>query len=81
MSVYPNPFTTDYAISLTANADAKATVELFNIQGKQVNVQTKNITKGFNVLQVTNIEALHSGIYFVKVTINGETQVMKLVKN
>jgi hypothetical protein len=81
MSVYPNPFTTDYAISLTSTTDGKATVELFNVQGKQVNVQTKNITKGFNVLQVTNIEALHSGIYFVKVTINGETQVMKLVKN
>jgi hypothetical protein len=81
LSVYPNPFTTDYAISLTATTDAKATVELFNVQGKQVNVQSKEITKGFNVIQVTNIEALQNGIYFVKVTVNGETQVMKLVKN
>ncbi|AMS25804.1 hypothetical protein AEM51_01065 [Bacteroidetes bacterium UKL13-3] len=81
LSVYPNPFTTDYTVSLTATTDAKATVELFDLQGKQVNVQSKEITKGFNVLQVTNVEALHTGIYFVKVTINGETQVMKLVKN
>lgn len=81
LSVYPNPFTTDYSVSLTANADGKAAIQLFDLQGRLVNAQTKDVTKGFNVMEVNNVENLHTGIYFVKITVDGESQMVKLIKN
>lgn len=81
LSVYPNPFTTDYTVSFNAINEGTATVQLFDLQGKMVNSQVKEVAQGFNAIVVNNVEDLHSGIYFMKVTMNGETQVMKLVKN
>jgi hypothetical protein len=81
LSVYPNPFTTDYSVSLTAVSEGKATIEMVDIQGKQVSIETRTLSKGVNVLPMNKLESLYNGIYLVKVTINGETQVLKLVKN
>jgi hypothetical protein len=81
LSVYPNPFDDSYTVSLTANNAGAANIELFDIQGKMVNKQNKELTKGFNTVQIDNLVNLHTGIYFVKVTVDGETQVMKVVKN
>ncbi|MES2559087.1 MAG: T9SS type A sorting domain-containing protein [Bacteroidota bacterium] len=81
LSVYPNPFLTDYSVSFTATNNGETTVQLFDLQGKMVSSQVKDVIEGFNTIPVTNVDQLHSGVYFMKVTLNGETRVMKLVKN
>ena len=81
LSVFPNPFTTEYTVSFSANAEAVATIEMMDIQGKLVSTQLADVAKGYNAIAMNSLANLQTGIYFVKVTINGETQVMKLVKN
>ncbi len=78
---YPNPFTTDYSVSFTAAKAGVANMELVTILGSTVSSVTTDITAGNNVLQINTVANLETGIYFVKLTVNGETQVIKLVKN
>ena len=78
---YPNPFTTAYSVSFTAAKAGVANMELVTILGSTVSSVTTDITAGNNVLQVNTVATLETGIYFVKLTVNGETQVIKLVKN
>ena len=40
-----------------------------------------SIVKGLNIVSMNENSNLHIGIYFVRVTINGEMKTMKLVKN
>ncbi len=79
-NAYPNPFVSEYMVSFTANQDGQSTIELMDIQGKKAYAQTIEVTKGMNTASVNNLEKLQSGIYFMRVTINGETQIIKLVK-
>lgn len=81
LSAYPNPFTQSYAISFDASTEGEATIVMVDIQGKAVSQQVNVVAKGRNTLEVTNIEQLQAGIYFARLTVNGETHVMKVVKH
>lgn len=77
VAVYPNPFNSSLSLALPANTEAQ--VELISIQG--VSVLTQNITANQNgVVTIDGLNKLSNGVYFIKVTQNGETQVSKLVK-
>jgi hypothetical protein len=58
-----------------------ATIEMLDIQGKVVATLDAIITTGNNLVPITEANNLNKGIYFVRLTVNGETQVTKLVKN
>ncbi len=80
LSVYPNPFSDNFSITFTAKNASNATVEITDIQGKVVNVITTGTIAGLNTIEVSDTTQLKAGIYFVRLTLNGETQVMKLVR-
>ena len=52
-----------------------------DIQGKLVANKSISVVKGVNVVSMNENSSLHNGIYFVRITINGEVKTMKLVKN
>lgn len=79
--VYPNPFSTEYQVSFQANNEGIAILETVDLQGKVVANKTVSIQAGINAIPVTEVDNLKAGVYFVRLTVNGETQVMKLVKN
>jgi hypothetical protein len=78
---YPNPFTTDYSVSFTAAKAGVANIVMVDMQGRKVVSLTTDIITGNNMIPVNTVATLEAGVYFVSVTVNGETQVIKLVKN
>jgi hypothetical protein len=81
VSAYPNPFNTTYNVSFDAVAAGTVSLQMVDLQGKVVATQTSATVKGFNAIAIHNVDGLQTGVYFVKVTVDGETQVLKLVKN
>ena len=76
VAVYPNPFNNNLTISVTETADA--TVEIFTLQG--VSVYHNNHSAVNGTITLNNVSSLNNGVYFIKVTQNGNTTVEKLVK-
>ena len=81
VSSYPNPFTNEFNISIIAENNNVANIEIMDIQGKLIANKLVSIVKGLNIVSMNENSNLHIGIYFVRVTINGEMKTMKLVKN
>ena len=75
MSVYPNPVRDNLTVNLT-NVDANAIVELFTIQGQIVAAPTAINNSTINV----NMSNVADGIYILKVTANGSTEEVRVVK-
>lgn len=81
LTVYPNPFNTFYNVAFNATSEGKAMIEMTDLQGRLVTSQTASVVSGTNTILMDNIGTLQVGIYFVKVTKDGETTIVKLVKN
>jgi hypothetical protein len=81
VSVYPNPFNTAYSISVDAAKAGSVGLKMVDIQGRLVAERSINVNKGSNEITMDNLQGLQAGIYFVKVALDGETQVLKLVKH
>jgi hypothetical protein len=81
LTLFPNPYATDFSISLTSTDAGKAVIEMMDIQGKVVASQETSLLTGSNTVAINNASDLNAGVYFVRVTLNGETQMLKLVKN
>ncbi len=77
VSVYPNPFNSNLTVSLTANAQAQ--VELVSLEGITVFTQAVNADQN-GMVSLEGLNKLANGVYFVKITVNGETSVTKLIK-
>ncbi len=75
IDVYPNPFNTDVTVSLVDNTPA--TIEVVTMEGVNVYNATTN---GNSSLASISLTQLTNGVYFIKVTQNGNTTVKKLVK-
>ncbi|MBJ7427546.1 MAG: T9SS type A sorting domain-containing protein [Bacteroidia bacterium] len=81
MIVFPNPFNNEYNVSFNAAKAGMITLETVNLEGKVIVIKTTAVTQGANTVPVVEAANLSAGVYFVRLTIDGETQVMKLVKN
>jgi hypothetical protein len=79
--VFPNPFNTEFNIVVNATEAGNATVETIDLQGKVLVSKNFNTVNGLNTLNINDLPNLNAGIYVVKVTVNGQTFVHKLVKN
>jgi hypothetical protein len=75
IEVYPNPFNNNVTVSLVDNTPA--TIEVVTIEGVNVYNTTTNNNSSFTNINLTQ---LTNGVYFIKVTQNGNTTVQKLVK-
>ena len=78
---YPNPFSTNTTIEVVVNEKSNVDINVFNLLGikvqQLVNEELNSGTHKFNFFNKSN----SSGIYFVKIIINGEEQTIKLVHN
>lgn len=80
VNVYPNPFNEQLHVSLSSLADGKAAVSIYDLSGRNVYIRSFDVVKGPNMLNLDELPALQSGVYFMRMHVNGETAVMKLVK-
>jgi hypothetical protein len=77
--IYPNPAIGESFIELTAAKSAIAQLSLLTIEGKMISNENYNLKSGPNKLNLSTAE-LSSGVYLVRLVINGNTVVKKLVK-
>lgn len=76
LSVYPNPFNNELTLTLADNADAQ--VEVISMEGLSVFSQHSTVQNG--MVKLNGLNTLSNGVYFIKVTQNGNTSVQKLIK-
>ncbi len=48
--------------------------------GKAVVTLTKHVTAGAQLMLLDELSPLHDGVYFMNTTINGNSQLIKLIK-
>jgi hypothetical protein len=80
VSAYPNPFNNEFTLVIDAAKTENASISLFDINGKLINSNNKQLMMGKNILTYP-IESLGNGIYFIKFTSETHSGVLKLVKN
>jgi hypothetical protein len=77
--IYPNPASESAVVSfqLVNNSDVK--ISVYDILGKKVMLgSSENLSAGEHQLNI-NIARLQNGIYFVKMDVNGEQIIQKLI--
>jgi hypothetical protein len=81
IGLYPNPTADVFNVSAMVTAAGKMNITIIDLQGKTVATINREASVGMNTMEVDGSVLNGTGIYFVKVTINGESKVMKLVKH
>ena len=81
VSAYPNPFNDAMQVNFRSANEGVATVRILNIQGMVVSEQSQSVTNGMNRVDLNGLSTLDRGMYFVQLTVNGETTVVKMMKN
>lgn len=66
ISVYPNPVTDRFFISVNSNTESSCTIKLIDIYGKQIFTVNKAILKGENIFEF-DLNDTNNGIYMISV--------------
>ncbi|MCE3280769.1 MAG: hypothetical protein K0S44_2960 [Bacteroidetes bacterium] len=74
VSVYPNPASGDFTVSLTKAGNATASITIYDVSGKAV----KSYNTASNQLLI-NRDGLQSGLYFITVVVGDHLSTRKLI--
>jgi len=77
--VYPNPTTGLINIKVNSILFGKASVMLFNINGKRIYNENVYIDESNNILEI-DIEAKQRGMYFLKIVTIDKVATKKIIK-
>jgi hypothetical protein len=78
LEAYPNPASTEMTIKFRSEKFTPVTATLFNITGQQVDVIREDAVQGNNFIQL-NAEKYSSGLYHIRLDIDGESAYTKIV--
>lgn len=80
LTSYPNPLNgSNFTIEFTSELNAKTNIEIIDITGKVVYLNSFSTVTGFNKLNL-NLSDLAKGMYQVKMVTNEQLSTLKLVK-
>lgn len=79
IAIYPNPFSSDISISVQRENLHQATFTISNMMG-QVIYSREETSLANSYTKVLDLSYLPNGVYFIAVTINGETTAKRVVK-
>jgi hypothetical protein len=68
VTVFPNPFTNNLNVSITATASVKLTLQLFDATGRLVLTQVNGVSNGSNLITLNTDEALSAGTYVLRIS-------------
>jgi len=71
LKIFPNPVSSGYVTLKTSVVGIK-NIELFDLNGRRVLKASTNT-------DILNISSIDSGVYFIKLTVNGATEASKLI--
>ncbi len=80
LSVYPNPFRDDLAVTIQSKANAPVKLEIYNCKGQKVHSQSLQPNSKVSVAEAfTGREAKASGVYFLKAEQDGHSITRKIL--
>ncbi|MEO5673609.1 MAG: T9SS type A sorting domain-containing protein, partial [Chitinophagales bacterium] len=81
VDVYPNPFISSTTISFSLEQYSKVQIELYDVAGRKLQtLLDENVALGDYSLPLGEVGgALSAGIYFIKISINAEAMMKKVV--
>ncbi|MCU0423288.1 MAG: T9SS type A sorting domain-containing protein [Bacteroidia bacterium] len=80
VTVYPNPMTETLNITFNTEESTATQIEVLDLQGRVLFTQEVETVRGYNKIQVEQMASLTAGVYYAKITMGGETQTIKIVK-
>jgi uncharacterized repeat protein (TIGR01451 family) len=82
LSAYPNPFTNELFICFDLEKNATIDLEMYNILGEKIRSIFKgNKPEGRHTFLINdNMKVLETGIYLIKLNINGKNAYIKAIK-
>jgi len=78
-STLPNPFNDELDVTITAGSATTATVVIMDMIGKVHHTSTEQLQAGSTKVNI-NTADMPDGIYFVRVSYNGDTYTQKVIK-
>jgi len=77
-SVYPNPGTDNLNLLFEVQGEKAAVIEVTDLSGKEI--MNENATIGNGKIVTLDVSTLAQGLYFVKVVSDGNTSLVKFIK-
>ena len=82
LSIAPNPFETSTNIKFYLVQDAKVQISLLDLLGREVkNIEASQMNAGDHNIELNTNNEINTGVYFLKVRVNGFEKVEKVVIN
>ena len=79
LNTYPNPFNPSVSIDYSMNISNFVEITIVNLEGKIVqNLESSFKSQGLHSI-IWNASNVSSGVYFVNISISGQTQTQKLM--
>ena len=79
--IYPNPVNDITTVSFDADGASDVSILFFDAMGREVNSSIlQNISEGRNEIPL-DLSALKSGIYFCRISVDGSTEFIRIIKN
>ena len=79
VSIMPNPANDYVSIQLYSEKNTESTIWLIDNAGKIILTSIQKVHKGFNTIQLKNINKFSSAVYVLKIQINENTITKKLI--
>ena len=80
ITVYPVPFNNELSIFIAANQDSEGAIEVLNIMGKVCYQSNYQVKAGGDKVSLQELASLPAGVYLVRVQMNNEWVVRKVMK-
>jgi hypothetical protein len=80
VEVSPNPFDAELQVKVATSSDKAIKLALYNANGKLVMDRNVGASFGSNIIAIEEANTLAKGLYILKVSQNGVTKTLKIVK-
>ena len=81
MNIFPNPTTDELNITYSLNQSQNVLIELLNVLGEKIVLLNQKQYAGERSFNLHLSEfSLNAGVYFVRISVEGNTYVRKIVK-
>ena len=75
VQVWPSPFSDYVNITYNSSANTKVEVSVVNSLGKAVKQGNYSVSRGLNQINMSGLETLSSGVYFIRITDKNTNEV------
>lgn len=81
LSVYPNPFNSNFVIEFYAAKKETLLIELYDVAGRKITSQEQNVnSNSINKFSLSDITTLSKGVYTLRLISSNKTYFSKIIK-